>query len=82
MPGTTTDVERQGRTAVVHVRGDVIIPTAGRLHGTLRGLCRRRDVRKVVVDMSSVGRLDSAGVAVLELAKRAAQRSGKELEVT
>ncbi len=82
MPGTTANVERQGRTAVVRVRGDVIIPTAGRLHSTLRGLCKRRDVHKVVVDMSSVGRLDSAGVAVLELAKRAAQRSGKEIELT
>jgi phospholipid/cholesterol/gamma-HCH transport system permease protein len=82
MPGTVTTVERQGRTAVVHVRGDVIVPTAGKLHGTLRGLCRRRDVRKVVVDLSSAGRLDSAGVAVIELAKRALQRSGKQLELT
>jgi phospholipid/cholesterol/gamma-HCH transport system permease protein len=81
MPATATTVERQGRTAVVHVRGDVIIPSATRLHGTLRQLCRRRDVRKVVVDLSSVGRLDSAGVAVIELARRALQRSGKQLEL-
>lgn len=79
--GTTTTVERHGRTAVVHVRGDIIVPTAGRLHGTLRGLSRRRDVRSVVVDLSSVGRLDSAGVAVIELARRALERSGKELSL-
>lgn len=81
MPATAPMVERQGRTAVVHVRGDVIIPTANRLHGTLKALCRRRDVRKVVVDLTHAGRLDSAAVAAIELARRAMQRAGKELEL-
>jgi phospholipid/cholesterol/gamma-HCH transport system permease protein len=76
-----TSVERNGRTAVVRVRGDLIIPTVQRLHGTLRGLQRRRDVKKVVLDFSGVGRLDSAGVAVVELARRALKRSGKDLEL-
>ncbi len=78
MPAATM-VERQGRTAVVHVRGDVIIPTANRLHGTLKALGRRRDVRKIVVDLTDAGRLDSAGVAAIGLARLAMQRAGKEL---
>jgi phospholipid/cholesterol/gamma-HCH transport system permease protein len=81
MPTGLTSVERNGRTAVVRVHGDLVIPTVQRLHGTLRGLQRRRDVKKVVLDFSDVGRLDSAGVAVVELARRALKRSGKELEL-
>lgn len=81
MPSAATTVERQGRTAIVHVRGDVVIPTATRLHWTLRQLGRRRDVREVVLDFSSVGRLDSAGVAVIEIARRTLARSGKELKL-
>jgi len=81
MSDAATTVERDGPTAVVRVRGDLVIPTVGRLHGTLRGLQKRRDVRKVVIDFSDAGRLDSAGVAVVELARRALVRSGKELEI-
>ena len=79
MPTAATSVERSGRTAVVRVRGDVIVPTARYLYGTLRGLIKRREVKKVVLDFGEVGRLDSSGVAIIELAKRAMQRSGKEL---
>ena len=74
-----TQVERRGRTAVVHVRGDVAIPTARTLYGTLRALCRRRDVKKVVLDFGEIGRVDSAGVAVVGIMGRALQRAGKEL---
>lgn len=79
MPNVGTEVERRGRTAVVHVRGDVAIPTARTLYGTLRALCRRRDVKKVVLDFGDIGRVDSAGVAVVGIMRRALQRAGKEL---
>ena len=81
MPSAATSVERSGRTAVVRLRGDVVVPTARHVYGTLRGLCRRRDVKKVVVDFEHVGKLDSSGVAVIELVKRAMRDSGKELEL-
>jgi phospholipid/cholesterol/gamma-HCH transport system permease protein len=81
MASVATTVERHGDTAVVHVRGDLIIPTAERLHTTLRHLCRRRDVHKIVVDLSAAGRVDSAGVAVLEIAKHSLEQSGKTLEL-
>jgi phospholipid/cholesterol/gamma-HCH transport system permease protein len=80
MPAPAT-IERNGKVAVVHLHGDVIIPTANRLHGTLRNLCRRRDVRTVVLDLADVGRVDSAGVAVIELARRTLERSGKQLQL-
>ena len=79
MPTAATSVERSGRTAVVHIRGDVVVPTARQLYGTLRGLARRRDVHKVIVDFGEAGRLDSSGVAVLELVRRTMRHGGKEL---
>jgi phospholipid/cholesterol/gamma-HCH transport system permease protein len=81
MSPAAATVERQGRTAVVHLRGDLAIASARQLHGLLRAVSRRRDVRKVVLDFREVERLDSAGVAVIELTRRALQRSGKQLEL-
>lgn len=81
MPTGAATVERRGPTAIVRVHGDLVIPTAQRLHGILRGLQRRREVKKVVLDFANVSRLDSAGVAVVELARRELQRSGKKLEL-
>src|SRR5512141_1065117 len=69
-PAPGTSIERNGRQAIVHVRGDVVVATARKLHATLRALQRRRDVRDVIVDFTDAGRLDSAGVAVIQLAKK------------
>src|SRR3954471_8215280 len=79
MPAAPHPIERHGKTAIIRVRGDVVISTARALHGTLRGLQRRRDVKKVVVDFIEVGKLDSSGVAVLEVARRNLKRCGKDL---
>jgi phospholipid/cholesterol/gamma-HCH transport system permease protein len=81
MPGSAHSIERSGRTAVVRVHGDVIVPTSRHLYGTLKNLCRRRDVKKIVLDFGDVGRLDSSGVAVIKLLERTLHRSGKELEL-
>lgn len=79
MSAAATSVERQGRTAVVRLKGDLVVPTARHLHGTLKNLCRRRDVKKLVLDFEGVGRLDSSGVAVIELVRRAMHQSSKEI---
>jgi phospholipid/cholesterol/gamma-HCH transport system permease protein len=81
MSAAATSVERQGKTAVVRVRGDVIIPTARALHGTLKGLQKRRDVKKVILALREVGKLDSAAIAVIEIAKRGLHRCGKDFEL-
>ena len=44
MSSGTATVERNGRSAVVHLHGDVAIATAGEIYGQLRAVCRRRDV--------------------------------------
>jgi phospholipid/cholesterol/gamma-HCH transport system permease protein len=61
------------------MRGDVVVPVARQLYGTLRGLAKRRDIDRIVVDFGEVGRLDSSGVAVVELVTRALRRSRKQL---
>lgn len=77
----STIVERKGRSAVVRLHGDLIIPTARRLYGELRTVCRRRDVRSVTLDFSQAGRIDSSGIAVVSLVAKQLARSGKKLEL-
>jgi phospholipid/cholesterol/gamma-HCH transport system permease protein len=81
VPEADATVERSGHIAVVRMRGDVTVPTARTIHGTLRALCKRRDVDKVVLDFADVGRLDSAGVAVVGLMRRTLGHAGKQLEL-
>ncbi len=69
------------RTLVIHLRGDLVIATARALHQRLRNLVRRTDLTTVVLDLSHVGRLDSAGVAVLTLGTRLFEQSRKKLEL-
>ena len=81
MPPTQTTIERDGRAAVVHLRGDLMVPTARALYTKLRTVARRRDVRKVVLDFSDAGRIDSSGVAVVSLIGRLLKHSGKHLDL-
>jgi phospholipid/cholesterol/gamma-HCH transport system permease protein len=74
-------VERDGRRAVVHLHGDVVVPTAGEVYRQLRAIATRRDVATVVVDFSGARRLDSAGIAAVSLVRRQLARSGKRLEL-
>src|SRR3954471_24111114 len=81
MSRQATAIERDGRTAVVHLAGDIVVTTARPFYGLIRGLVRRRDLDKIILDFSDVGRFDSSGVAAIELAKRSIKRSGKRLEL-
>jgi phospholipid/cholesterol/gamma-HCH transport system permease protein len=77
-----TTVERDGRSAVVHLHGDLVVPTARGLYASLRAVARRRDVRRVVLDFTEAGRIDSSGVAVVSLIGRQLAHSGKKLELS
>lgn len=81
MSASVATVERQARTAVVHLQGDVLTSNAPKLYGQLRSLCKRRDVSKVIVDFAKAGRVDSAGIAVISMVGRQLERSGKKLEL-
>jgi len=82
MSATTTSVERDGRSVVVRLQGDLIIPTARAFYLQLQSLARRRDVRTVVIDFSRAGRVDSSGVAAVSLVGRMLARHGKTLDLT
>jgi phospholipid/cholesterol/gamma-HCH transport system permease protein len=77
-----TTVERDGRSAIVHLRGDLIVPTARVVYSALRGVAKRRGVKKVVIDFSQAGRIDSAGIAVISLIGRLLTESGKKLDLS
>ena len=81
-PAASTTVERDGRSAVVHLHGDLIIATAPRLYGQIRAVGRHRSIRTLVLDFSDAGRVDSAGIAVVSLVAKHLRRAGKSLELT
>jgi len=64
-------IERAGRTAVVHLRGDVVVGTAWSLDALLRELREHDTLDEIRLDFANVDRVDSAAVAVIELARRA-----------
>ncbi|MEO8706000.1 MAG: ABC transporter permease [Kofleriaceae bacterium] len=74
-------IERKDRSAVVHLQGDLIVPTARTVYGSLRALVKRRDVRHVTLDVAEAGRVDSSGIAIVSLIGKQLQRSGKKLEL-
>jgi phospholipid/cholesterol/gamma-HCH transport system permease protein len=81
MPELATNVERDGRAAVVRLEGDLVVPTARGLYTRLQDVARRRDVRSIVIDFARVGRIDSSGVAAVSLIGQQAKRSGRTLEL-
>lgn len=74
-------VERSTGRAVIRLEGDVVVDTTSALYRRLRRLCRRRDVRSVVLDFAGAGRLDSAGVATVSLGSRMMARAGKAFDL-
>lgn len=79
MPNAAATVERNGRSAVVKLHGDLAVSTSRDLYGKLKGLCRHRGIREITIDFAEAGRLDSSGVAVITLFERQLQRAGKHL---
>ncbi|HEU4733413.1 MAG TPA: ABC transporter permease [Kofleriaceae bacterium] len=82
MPPPEPTIDRDGRAAVVHLHGDLVVPTARGLYAKLRSVAKRRDVRTVVLDFADAGRIDSSGVAVVTLISRQLAESGKQLDLS
>ncbi|MFT3696894.1 MAG: ABC transporter permease [Kofleriaceae bacterium] len=81
MGTTPSSFDRATRTATILVDGDLSIPEAKIFWENLKTTAKRRDVRKVVIDMGQAGRLDGAGVAAVSLGRKAALRAGKTFEL-
>jgi phospholipid/cholesterol/gamma-HCH transport system permease protein len=82
MQPLATAIQRDGRSAVVRLRGDLVVPAVGGLYTTLRTVARRREVRTLVLDFSGAGRIDSSGIAVVALIGRQLARQGKQLDLS
>jgi phospholipid/cholesterol/gamma-HCH transport system permease protein len=74
-------VERQPRSVVVRIEGDLAIPTVRSVYGQLQSIARRRHVSTVVLDFSATGRVDSSGAAVVSLVRKHCVRHGRRLEL-
>ncbi|MFF8598070.1 STAS domain-containing protein [Streptomyces sp. NPDC015232] len=78
-PNLDVDVEvRDDRTAVLTVRGELDMETAGRLDGHLAEQFRQGR-RSLVLDLSALGFMDSSGLNVLIRAVNRARESGGDL---
>lgn len=65
---------------VVPLQGDLVRGRTRRLYRDLRGVARKRDAKRVVLDFTGVGRIDSAGLAMLSLLKQHLERTGRAFE--
>lgn len=74
-------IERQERTAVAHLHGDVGVEIAPQLYTELCAAFRDGEVSTLVVDFSDAGRIDSAGVAVLAVVGRELEHAGKAISL-
>lgn len=81
MSSSVVTVERNGRSAVVRLRGDLAVPTVRQAFETLRGVVRRHDITRVVLDFSKAGRIDSAGIAIVALLGKQLAMQGRSLEL-
>lgn len=66
---------------VVPLTGDLVRGRTRRLYRELRSVMRRRDTRPVALDFAEVGRIDSAGLALISLLKRHLELEGRALEL-
>lgn len=74
-------VAREGRSAIVRLRGDLTVPVVSGVYAQLRGVARQRELHTLVLDFSEVGRIDSSGAAVIALLGRQLARTGKRLDL-
>jgi len=81
VPAAFTELDPRTRTATVRLQGDIVVRTSQQLYGQLRGVARRRGIRKVIVDFAEAGRFDSSGLAVMALGARLMARGGKAFDV-
>lgn len=80
-PSTPATIQREGKSAVARLHGDLTVPRAKALLGSLRAGIKRRGTKNIVLDFEDVKRLDSAGVAVISLISKQVQRSGRTIEL-
>jgi anti-sigma B factor antagonist len=73
--------ERDAGTMIVTVAGEVDLATTGQLEGELNAAVEAAGTT-VIVDLSAVTFLDSAGINTLLRSRRLAEEHGRQLRVT
>ncbi|MDQ1509968.1 MAG: anti-sigma factor antagonist [Actinomycetota bacterium] len=78
-PSFTTRAESSGNSVVVHVTGEVDLTNAGRLRDDMSQLLGRAP--NVVLDLTEVAFIDSAGLGALLATRRAIFEQGGSLAI-
>jgi phospholipid/cholesterol/gamma-HCH transport system permease protein len=79
MPAAATTVERSGRRAIVHLRGDIVLATSRKNWACIRPLLRKRECNHVTLDFSAAGRLDSSALAMVSMLRRQLAKDNRTL---
>ena len=77
-PVLVVDVERDGDEAIVRIDGEIEFATAPRLRSELLDLAQD-GATPVILDLSNVPFLDSAGISLLIQAKKRLDAAGSDL---
>ena len=74
----TFEARSEGNATIIDLRGDLDVATAGSLYEQLSAL--DDGGQRVILDFAELGRLDSAGIAVISLITAQAEAQGRVIE--
>lgn len=71
--------EKQGSTLSLHLKGSVLLPDVVAFNKIMREYSKQPDLSQLILDLSSVEKMDNAGLGVLVSLNTSMQRYGRRL---
>lgn len=71
--------ETQGATLTLHLKGSVLIPDVVAFNKVMREYSKLPNISQLILDMSSVEKMDQSGLGVLVSLNTSMQRYGRRL---
>jgi phospholipid/cholesterol/gamma-HCH transport system permease protein len=79
---TTVEYPQPAGNAVIRLGGEIDLSAARDFYRRVEALTRAEGISTIAIDFSEAGDLDTAGIAVLSLARQLCARRGRALHVT
>ncbi len=73
------DPQLQNTTLTLHLTGDVGMDDVAEFNKVMREYSKKPNITQIVLDLSSVGKMDNAGLGVLVSLNTSMQRYGRRL---
>ena len=71
--------EKQGATLSLHLKGSVLLPDVVAFNKIMREYSKQPDINQLILDLSTVEKMDRAGLGVLVSLNTSMQRYGRRL---